>query len=111
MKINDLAEKLGWKLLAGEDGTDREVEGCYVCDLLSWAMSRAQEDYVWITVMGNVNAIAVAALTDVSAIVLADNAPLDEDAKNRADQQGIAVYTCDDDIYASVVKVYEELKA
>ena len=41
-------------------------------------MARALSGNVWITVMGNVNAIAVGTLTDVSCIVLTENASLEE---------------------------------
>ena len=60
MQIGEMAQTCGWKLLAGEKGTGNEVDGCYVGDLLSWVMARAQAGNVWLTVMGNVNAVAVA---------------------------------------------------
>ena len=40
----------------------REIAGIFTGDLLSWAMGRAKEGDAWFTVMGNVNAVAVAAL-------------------------------------------------
>lgn len=110
MQIKDMAEKLNWKLLAGKAGEENEVEGCYLGDLLSWVMGRAQSGDVWVTVMGNVNAIAVAVLTDVSAIVLADSAALDEDAKMRAEAQGVPVYLSTDSIYVNSVKITEVLQ-
>ena len=110
MKISEVAEHFGWKLLAGEDGKDREINGCYVGDLLSWVMGRAQEDNLWFTVMGNINAIAVAALTDAAGIVLTESAALDEEARNRADMQGIAVYWTEDNTYTASTKVYDLLK-
>lgn len=110
MTIKTLAAVCGWRLLAGESGTDREVSGCYIGDLLSWVMARAQADNVWLTVMGNVNAVAVATLADVSAIVLAENSTLDEDARQRADVQGVAVYSCTENLYDTAVRVYEALK-
>ena len=51
MTINDLAKACCWKLLAGEDGIDNPVDGCYVGDLLSWVMGRAQSGNVWLTVI------------------------------------------------------------
>ena len=80
MKIKDLAEKLNLKVLTPYDA-DREISGCYSGDLLSWVMSRAKEGDVWLTVMGNINAVAVAVLTE--------NASLDEQAKDKAELQGI----------------------
>ena len=92
MQIGEMAEALGWKLLTEKTDTTREVKGCYCGDLLSWVMGRAKADDAWRTVMGNVNAIAVASLADTAGIVLVEDAVLDADAKARAEQQEIAVY-------------------
>lgn len=109
MTINDLAQACGWKLLAGEDGQENEVDGCYIGDLLSLVMGRAQSGNVWLTVMGNLNAIAVAALADVSGIVLCEDSALDPDAKKRAGMQGIPVYGCSPNLYQTAVSVYEQI--
>ena len=106
MMIKEMAEACGWKLLAGEDGQDNKAEGCYVWDLLSWVMGRAQAGNVWLTVMGNLNAIAVAALADTSCIVLCEDSALDADAKKRADMQGIPVYGCEPNLYDTAVAVH-----
>ena len=92
MQIEEMAEALGWKLLTENTDTTREVKGCYCGDLLSWVMGRAKADDAWLTVMGNVNAIAVASLADTAGIILVEDAALDADAKARAEQQEIAVY-------------------
>lgn len=83
MTAKEIAAACGWNLLAGGEGEDNQADGCYVGDLLSWVMARAQSGNVWITVMGNVNAIAVATLTDVCCIVLTENAALDADAAKK----------------------------
>lgn len=51
---------------------EREIEGVYIGDLLSWVMGRARENDAWITIMSNSNIIAVATLADVSCIILAE---------------------------------------
>lgn len=105
MTVQELKEQLSLSVLAGGEELDREVTGCYAGDLLSWVMARAQSGDVWLTVMGNVNAIAVASLTDAACIVLTESAALDEDARSRADQQGIPVLTTEEDTYAMAVKI------
>ncbi|CCX37264.1 dRTGG domain protein [Clostridium sp. CAG:1013] len=110
MTVKEMAAALGWTLLAGAEGEDNQIDGCYIGDLLSWVMARAQSGNVWITVMGNVNAIAVATLTDVSCIVLTENAALDKDAAQKAEMQGIPVYGCAANSYDTAVQVYERLK-
>lgn len=98
MKINELIEKLGLTVLNCGDG-DRECTGCYSGDLLSWVMSRAKEGDIWLTVMGNINAIAVAVLTDCACIVLTENSALDDDALQRAKGQDITVLRSDKNAY------------
>ena len=87
MTVEQLAENLRLQTLVAGDGS-REVTGGYCGDLLSWVMGRAQAGDAWLTVMGNVNAVAVAVLADTSCIVLAEDSPLDEDARARAEAQG-----------------------
>ena len=91
MTVKEVAERLGFSLLAGEASYGREVESVYCCDLLSFVMGRAPADSAWVTVMGNVNAMAVSMLADTACIVLAESAALDAQAKEKADQNGIAV--------------------
>lgn len=110
MTVKEMAAACGWTLLAGGEGENNQVDGCYIGDLLSWVMARVQSGNVWITVMGNVNAIAVATLTDVSCIVLTENATLDEEAAKKAELQEIPVYSCEANSYQTAVKVYELLK-
>lgn len=104
MKIKELAEKLNLKVLTPYD-EDREITGCYSGDLLSWVMSRAKEGDVWLTVMGNINAVAVAVLTDCACIVLTENASLDEQAKDKAELQGICFLQSEKNAYELSVEI------
>lgn len=104
MKIKDLAEKLNLKVLTPYD-EDREITGCYSGDLLSWVMSRAKEGDVWLTVMGNINAVAVAVLTDCACIVLTENASLDEQAKDKAELQGVCILQSEKNAYELSVEI------
>lgn len=108
MKVKDLKERLGLTLLC-EGDTERECEGCYSGDLLSWVMSKAKENDIWLTVMGNVNAVAVAVLTDCACIVLTENSALDEDAKNRAEARGVTIFRSDKNAYELSVLISELL--
>lgn len=107
MTVLELANKLNAKILAGASGADRAVTGCYTGDLLSWVMSRVKSGDAWLTVMGNINAIAVASLTDAACIVLTDCAPLDEDARAKAEEQHIAVLSTEQNSYEIGAKIAE----
>lgn len=71
MKISDIMEPCKLKLLTGD--TDRRITGYYACDLLSWAISHAKEGDLWVTVMNNINILAVASLVDVSCIIIPED--------------------------------------
>ena len=83
MTIQDLVQRCELQVLTGSALLDRTVRGCYIGDLLSWAMGKVRVDNAWLTVMGNVNAVAVAVLADAACIVLVDNATLDPEAEKK----------------------------
>ncbi len=92
MTVRELAEKLALTPLAVGDA-DREVSGVYIGDLLSWVMGRASSDNVWITIMSNVNIVAVATLADVACIILAEGVTLDDNVRTTAEKKGVNVFT------------------
>lgn len=98
MTVKDLAEKLSLKALSESD-TDRNIDGCYTGDLLSWVMGRANSGNVWVTIMTNVNIIAVAMLTDVSCIIIAENAEIGNDTVEKAKEKGVNLYTSEKSAY------------
>ena len=104
MTVKEIMEKLELKALV-EDDFDREVTDCYVGDLLSWVMGRAPADSAWLTVMGNINSIAVATLADVSCIILVENAALDENASLKADMHGVNILTTAENSYQLAVAI------
>lgn len=84
-----LAEHMGLRVLV--PGRAQELHGIYCCDLLSAAMIHAGSGSVWVTVMGNVNTIAVAVLREVGCVILAEGAALDADAAEQAAAHGVCV--------------------
>ena len=97
MTVRQLADTLSLTVLC-EGDLDREVCGGYCGDLLSWVMSRADAGCAWITVMGNINAVAVCALAEISCLILADNAVLDEAARARAESEELPILRGDRNI-------------
>ena len=88
MTVEKLAEVLGFEVLCLPDPT-REVRGGYAGDLLSWVMGRLDADAAWVTIMSNVNIVAVATLADPACIILSEGVAPDEGVLARAEQQGI----------------------
>ena len=106
MTVKNLSEKLNLKYLCNEDEAEnREINGCYCGDLLSWVMSRATEGDAWLTVMGNVTSIGVAVLADVACIILTENAPADADAIKRAEENEVIILGTDKKSYEIAVEI------
>ncbi len=110
MTLKQLIEPMELRVLV-EGDLSRPVTGGTCGDLLSWVMGRAQADSVWITVMGNVNAVAVAVLADVACILLAEDAPLDDAARQKAEAQGVTVLQSSQAIYQLAVRLSHLLES
>ncbi len=91
MLLKELIEKTGFTVLNDGENLDVTLSKVFCCDLLSFAMARNPEASVWVTVMGNINSVAVAALTEGGCIVLAENSAIDENALAKAKTEGICV--------------------
>lgn len=105
MKVSELCEACGFKPLNIADG-DREVSGIYCCDLLSVVMSKGFPDCAWVTIMGNVNTTAVAQLTDMACVVLAQETALDEITVEKARMQEINLLKSDRPIFETALAIY-----
>jgi len=94
MKLSEFVEKCGFTLVTEGDG-ETELSEVFCCDLLSFAMSKNPAGSVWVTVMGNVNSIAVAVLTEGGCIMVAEGAEVDENAIEKAKMQGVCILKTD----------------
>lgn len=92
MTVNEVAKKLNLTCFS-DGGSDCEVTGGYIGDLLSWVIGRAGAGSAWITIMSNANVAAVALLAEVSMIILAEGVSPDTELLNRARENGIALYS------------------
>ena len=108
MTVKELAEKYSVEVLS-LPAPDREVSGGYCGDLLSWVMGRAEADNAWITIMTNVNIVAVAALTDVAVIIIAEGARPDENVICTAKEKGINILLTEDTAYNMAVKISKDI--
>ena len=84
MTVNDLIKNTNFTVINPGNNLDISINKPFCCDLLSIAMSKAPANSAWITVMGNVNTLAVAVLVDVACIILADGVTLDLTAMEKA---------------------------
>lgn len=91
MKLTELVDKLSLETLHEAD-MNREVVGAYTGDLLSWVMTRLDCDCAWITIMNNVNVIAVASLADAACVIFTEDAEIPDDVIEKAKLQNINLF-------------------
>ena len=106
MTVSELQAALSLTPIAIPDG-DREAEGVYIGDLLSGVMGRAQSGNVWLTIMSNLNIVAVATLSDVSCILLCEGVTLDESVRSTADAKGVNILSTPMTAYEVARKLME----
>ncbi len=92
MTCKEMMEKLDLKLLDEGVALDRDVRFGFCCDLLSWVMTRACEGTAWITVMTHMNVVAVAALLDLSCVIVPESIEVEQDVIDKALEEGIPVF-------------------
>lgn len=109
MKVSELIEKLNLEIVTNRDFTDRDITGCYIGDLLSWVMGKAQQNDAWITIMNNINIVAVASLTDCACIILCEGVSAPENVIEKANAEEIIILKSEDDAYRLALKLGEEI--
>lgn len=110
MKVSELVDEYGFRIVSGTEGKSNVITGVYIGDLLSWVMSNAKEGDAWITIMGHVNIIAVASLTGVSCVIVAENAEIDEASIRKAESEGISLLATELSSY-EVAKIFAKHKS
>jgi hypothetical protein len=90
MRISELASALGLETI--QDGyEDREISTGYSSDLLSDVMANAKADGVLVTVQAHKNAVAVASLVGLAAIIVCNSRPIPDDMIEAARAERVAV--------------------
>lgn len=97
--ISVLKEKLSLKCIS--EVPMSKCTGVYSGDLLSRVMCKAKRGDIWITVMSNINVIAVAYLVGISCIILTEGVELTVDDAVIAKNKGVCVYSTNYSTYES----------
>ncbi|MBR5620185.1 MAG: hypothetical protein IKW76_10650 [Clostridia bacterium] len=106
MTVQTLAGLEGVRALTCPE-PEREIRGVYIGDLLSWVMGRAEADNVWITIMTNINIVAVASLADTSCILLAEGVTPEQSVLDTAEAKGVNILQSAKPIYETAMQLRE----
>ena len=90
MKISELHSEMGFEIVQ-DQYDDRDLVCGYTSDLLSDVMANAEEDCVLITIQAHKNAVAVASMAGIAAILICNNRPIADDMIASARNEGIAI--------------------
>ena len=90
MNLQEIINHLNLTVLTEpRDFTMIQPEGGYTSDLLSCVMAGAKSNYLWVTLQAHINIVAIAALLEIAAIIVTENAKPDAATISKANEQGI----------------------
>ncbi len=110
MIVKDLLKEDDFSIVSGANGLDKEIQGLYIGDLLSWVMAHLHKKAIWITIQSHINVIAVGVLNDAACIILAEKASLDEDAMRKSNEEGLPVLKTKLPAYELAIKLNEIMR-
>jgi predicted transcriptional regulator len=105
--VGTVVERLGLGVAACAERGEAEVTGAIVGDLLSYVMANGRAGNLWITIQTHPNIVAVAALAQLSGIILAGGLEPGEDTVARAEEEGLPLLTAAETTYALAGRLYE----
>jgi len=104
MNVKELTDKLGLEVLS-LPCPEKEIDGAYAGDLLSWVMGRATENCVWATIMTNMNVVAVASLVGVACVVICEGSEIGDDIISTAQSKDVNILRSPLPMYEMCVEI------
>ncbi len=108
MKLSQIIETLNLRVLTDQkDFGAIEVKEGYTSDLLSCVMAGAPHQGVWVTLQAHTNIVAVAALLELSAVIITEDAQPDQITLDKANQEGITLLSTAEKTFPVVGKLWQ----
>ncbi len=108
MTLKELIEALQLTpLTQPKDYTSISPTSGYVSDLLSCVMAGARHLGIWITLQAHTNIVAVAALTELAAVIITEDAQPDPATIEKANQEGVILLATKMPSYEVVGRLWE----
>jgi hypothetical protein len=79
----------------------------YTSDLLSCVMANAPREGIWVTLQAHTNIVAVAALLDVAAVIITEDAQPDPSTVEKANEEGVVLLATSKSSFHIVGKLWE----
>jgi hypothetical protein len=108
MNLEQIINRLDLNVLTDRrDFASITPTGGYSSDLLSCVMAGAKKGHVWITLQAHLNIVAIAALNELAAIIISENAQPDAVSIAKANQQGVILLSSSRPTYEINGKLWE----
>lgn len=108
MNLQQIIDQLNLTVLTeAREFSNISPTGGYSSDLLSCVMAGARRGYLWTTLQAHLNIIAVAALNEVAAIIITENAQPEAASITKANQQGVILLSTTQSTYEINGKLWQ----
>jgi len=108
MNLQQIIDQLNLSVLTeSKDFAGITPTGGYSSDLLSCVMAGAKKGNIWITLQAHLNIVAIAALNEVGAIIITENAQPDAASITRANEQGVILLSTTQSTYEINGKLWQ----
>ena len=84
-----------------------EIKNGYTSDLLSCVMAGAPNQSIWVTLQSHINIVAVAALLDLSAIIITEGSKPEQSTIAKANEEGVHLLLTEKNSFYVVGKLWE----
>lgn len=106
--LQTILDRLDLKILTKtRDFSAIPINSGYASDILSCVMSGARANCIWVTLIANINIVAVASLLGIPAIIITEGAQPDEETIARANQEGIVLLSTPESSYKIIGELWQ----
>jgi hypothetical protein len=108
MTLQDVIEQLNLTVLTqpGDFAAVTPTSG-YTSDLLSCVMAGARKGAVWVTLQAHLNIVAVAALLEMSAVIITEDAQPETATISKANEEGVTLLATDRQSFEVAGRLWE----
>jgi hypothetical protein len=108
MNLQQIIDQLNLTILTeSKDFAGITPTGGYSSDLLSCVMAGASKGNIWITLQAHLNIVAIAALNEVAAIIITEDAQPDAASIAKANEQGVILLSTSQPTYEINGKLWQ----
>jgi hypothetical protein len=108
MNLNQVIQDLDLNVLTkSQDFSLLSPTSGYVSDLLSCVMAGAPHNGIWVTLQAHINIVAVAALLELTAVIITEGAVPDQSTVDKANEENIVLLSTPRTSFEIVGKLWD----